>query len=78
MKIVYWNGSPCSLIDGTDVSKQLVYIFRCTTPCSLIEVPIIGGFRKLHNEQLFNVHSSTNVITMIVMEDEMGKESSSH
>jgi Uri superfamily endonuclease len=44
----------------------------------VVEVPIIGGFRKLYNERIFYRHSSPNVITVIVMEDEMGRKLSTH
>jgi hypothetical protein len=35
---------------------------------------VTGGRRKLHNEELHNLYSSSNIIIMIqVKEDEMGR-----
>jgi hypothetical protein len=40
---------------------------------------VIGGWRKLHNEELHNLYSSSNIIGMIkVQEDEIGKACSTH
>jgi hypothetical protein len=33
---------------------------------------VMGGWRKLHNEQLHNVYSSPSIIRITVEEDEVG------
>jgi hypothetical protein len=39
---------------------------------------IIGSWGKLHNEELHNLYSSSNVKNDQVKEDEMGRECSTH
>jgi hypothetical protein len=39
---------------------------------------IVGGWRKLYNEELRNLYSSSNIIRMIIKEDEMSRVSSKH